>query len=350
MVSNKTLLLKKVPTGLPVKGEHLVVESKDFDETPSPGGVSVSTLYSSYDPYLRGRMRNPSIKSYSEPIRVGEPIVNDSVACVIKSDHPDYKEGDYVVAYLPIAEYGKLSKQEIDGGAIRRKIDPAKGIDLGVHLGPLGMPGLTGWSSFHEIGQPKKGETIFISSAAGAVGQIVGQIAKREGLKVIGSVGSDEKLDFILKELGFDAGFNYKNEKPADALKRLAPQGIDIYYENVGGEHLEAALDAMNQWGRIVGCGMISQYNLPDKERYGVKNLMHVVAKRLTMRGFIVFDKEFGPKHTKEHQEKLTQWLLDGSYTAKIDVTEGIDNAADGLIGMLQGKNFGKAVLKIKDE
>ncbi|KAK4182546.1 hypothetical protein QBC35DRAFT_158005 [Podospora australis] len=350
MVANKTLIFKKVPTAAPKNGEHLAVESQDFDETPSKGGVSFSILYVSYDPYLRGKMRDPNVKSYSPPFLVGNPIVNDAVARVIKSDHPDYKEGDLVVAFLPVAEYGKLSEEEIKGGAIRRKIDPSKKIDLATYLGPLGMPGLTGYSSLHEIGQPKEGETIFISSAAGAVGQIVGQIAKREGLKVIGSVGSDEKLDFITKELGFDAGFNYKKEKPADALKRLAPNGIDIYYENVGGEHLEAALDAMNQWGRIVGCGMISQYNTPDQERYGVKNLMHIVAKRITFRGFIVYDKGFGDKYAKEHSEKLIQWLQDGSYKAKIDITDGIDNAADGFIGMLQGKNFGKAVVKIKDE
>lgn len=350
MVANKTLIFKKIPTAKPVKGEHLVVESKAFDETPSEGGVSFSILYVSYDPYLRGKMRDPNKKSYTPPFLVGEPIVNDAVARVIKSDNPDYKEGDLVVASLPFAEYGKLGKKEIEGGAIRRKIDPAKGIDLGVYLGPLGMPGLTGYSSLHEIGKPKKGETIFVSSAAGAVGQIVGQIAKREGLKVIGSVGNDDKLNFILNELGFDAGFNYKKEKPADALKRLAPQGIDIYYENVGGEHLEAALEAMNQWGRIVGCGMISQYNTPEPERYGIKNLFQVISKRITMRGFIVFDKDFGEKYGKEHQETLTRWLQEGSYKAKIDVTEGIDNAADGLIGMLDGKNFGKAVLKIKDE
>ena len=202
-------------------------------------------------------MRPASVKSYAPAFELGGPITNDTVARVIKSDSDQYKEGDLVVAMLPTAEYAVLKKEEL--GTIRRKVVNPHGLkDLGLFLGPLGMPGLTGWSSLHEIGKPKKGETIFISSAAGAVGQVVGQVAKREGLRVIGSVGSDDKLAFITEELGFDGGFNYKKEKPSDALKRLAPDGIDIYYENVGGEQLEAALDAMNNWGRIVACGMVS--------------------------------------------------------------------------------------------
>jgi NADPH-dependent curcumin reductase CurA len=153
------------------------------------------------------------------------------------------------------------------------------------------MPGLTAYSSFYEIGAPKKGETIFISAASGAVGQLVGQLAKHEGLKVIGSVGDDKKLDFITKDLNFDAGFNYKKESASEALKRLAPNGIDIYYENVGGEQLEAAIAKMNDFGRIIACGMISQYNNTPDQAYGVRNLMMVVAKRLKMQGFIVGDK-----------------------------------------------------------
>jgi NADPH-dependent curcumin reductase CurA len=201
-------------------------------------------------------MRASDVKSYTPPFPLNGPISNDTVARVLKSDSPDYRPGDLVIAYLPLAEYATLSKEGLQ--AIRRKVDNPHGLkDLGLFLGPLGMPGLTGWSSLYEIGKPKKGETIFISSAAGAVGQVVGQVAKREGLKVIGSVGSDDKLEFITKELGFDGGFNYKKESTRDALKRLAPNGIDIYYENVGGEQLEAALEALNPFGRIVACGMV---------------------------------------------------------------------------------------------
>jgi NADPH-dependent curcumin reductase CurA len=177
----------------------------------------------------------------------------------------------------------------------------------------------------------------------------VGQLAKHDGLEVIGSVGSDEKLDYILKELNFDGGFNYKKEKPIDALKRLAPNGIDIYYENVGGEQLEAALDCLNTWGRIIACGMVSEYSTPETERHGVKNLMQIVSKRLTIRGFIVGDENMGPKYRKARDENIAKWLHEGTFKAKMSVTDGIDNAPEGFVGMLQGKNFGKAVLKIAD-
>jgi NADPH-dependent curcumin reductase CurA len=208
---------------------------------------------------------------------------------------------------------------------------------------------LTAYSGFYDIGQPKKGDIIFISAASGAVGQIVGQLAKREGLKVIGSVGNDKKLEFIMKELAFDGGFNYQKEKPADALKRLAPDGITIYFENVGGEHLEAALEALQNHGRIIACGMVSQDNLPDPEKYPLRNIIWVVEKRITMRGFIVLDPDMGPKYAKEHQENMQKWIAEGSIKVKMSITKGIENAAEGLIGMLEGKNFGKAMLVIKE-
>jgi NADPH-dependent curcumin reductase CurA len=255
--TNKTLIFKKIPTGLPVPGEHLAVEDRpiDLNEAPPSGGLVVQVLYASYDPYLRGKMRDPKIKSYSPAFEPGEPITNGTVAKVVKSDASDFREGDLVLGYLPIAEYARVSKEQMAGV---RKLENPRDLDVGLFLGPLGMPGLTAYSGLHRICKPRKGETIFVSSAAGAVGQLVGQIAKREGLRVIGSVGSDDKLEFITKELGFDGGFNYKKEKPADALKRLAPDGIDIYFENVGGDTLEAALDAMNVHGRIAVCGMVS--------------------------------------------------------------------------------------------
>ncbi|ROW07358.1 hypothetical protein VMCG_03748 [Cytospora schulzeri] len=347
---NKTFIMKKVPNGFPVVGEDLVTEDRPINlETPPQGGLVVKNLVASFDPYMRGRMRAADTKSYVPPFAVNGPIVNSCAAKVVKSDNPDYKEGDLVVAFVPISEYAYVQKELIASGRCT-KINNPYNLELALFVGPLGMPGLTAWSSLYKIGQPKKGETIFISSAAGAVGQVVGQIAKHEGLRVIGSVGSDEKLDFITKELGFDAGTNYKKESPADALKRLAPDGIDIYYENVGGETLDAALAAMNSWGRVVACGMISQYNIKDPaERYGVKNLPFLFTKRLTMEGFIVGDPKFGPVYAKEHQEKLQQWLHDGTFKAKLSVTEGIENAGQGFLGLLTGENFGKAVLKIAD-
>ncbi|KAL2137596.1 hypothetical protein VTI28DRAFT_8934 [Corynascus sepedonium] len=349
-MTNKTLIFKKAPTGLPVPGEHLVIEDKGFDPSAAPpqGGVTLEILYVSFDPYQRGRMREGNTKSYTPPFELGGAITNGAVARVLKSDTDAYKAGDLVIGHLPTAEYATLDSNGLK--AIQGKVHNPHKLPLGLFLGALGMPGLTGWSSLHEIGQPKQGETIFISSAAGAVGQVVGQIAKREGLKVIGSVGSDDKLDFIINELGFDGGFNYKKERTSDALKRLAPEGIDIYYENVGGEQLADALEAMKDFGRIVACGMISQYNLPPEKRYGVTNLFHVVSKRLTFRGFIVSDPGFADKYGKDHQEKMQQWLAEGSVKAKLHITEGIDKAAEGLVDIFEGKNFGKAVLKIRDE
>lgn len=351
MVQQKSLIFTEIPKAVPVVGQHLRVEQReiDLDAQLPEGAVLLKHLYASFDPYQRGRMRAPETKSYSPPYTVGEPMAAHGVAKILKSNNASYKEGDLAVGLMPIQEYTLMPEQGLKGYGIKKLENPL-GLDLKVFIGALGMPGLTAYSSFYEIGKPKKGETIFISAASGAVGQIVGQLAKHEGLKVIGSVGSDEKLEFITKELKFDAGFNYKKEKPGDALKRLAPDGIDIYYENVGGEHLSAAIDALNWWGRIVVCGMVSEYSVPLEERFPMRNLMNFVAKRLVMRGFIVSDKDMGPLYEKERDENVAKWLKEGTLIAKHSVTEGMDNAADGWLGMLLGKNFGKAVLKIADE
>ncbi|KAJ5365716.1 Polyketide synthase enoylreductase [Penicillium concentricum] len=343
MSVNKVLTFKKIPQGFPVAGEHLTVETADYDAnvaTPD-NGVVLQSLYTSYDPYMRGRMRDASTKSYAPAFPLNKPIDSRSIAKILRSNNSNYKEGDLVIGYVPIQEYIALGEQELV--RIQKLDNPLDIEDIRVFLGPLGMPGLTAYSSLYEIGKPKKGETIFVSAASGAVGQLVGQLAKHEGLRVIGSVGSDEKLEYITKTLGFDGGFNYKTEKPADALARLAPEGIDIYYENVGGEHLEAALDAMNDFGRIVVCGLISQYNSAP---YPIKNIHNVLVKRITMRGFIVGDKGMGDKYTKEHQENVQKWIKDGSFKVLIHETIGMDNAADGLVGIFHGKNLGKAVLK----
>ncbi|PYI18021.1 putative zinc-type alcohol dehydrogenase-like protein PB24D3.08c [Aspergillus japonicus CBS 114.51] len=347
---NKALILSKVPNGAPVPGTDLTVEQReiDLDQQLPPDSVLTKNLYASLDPYMRGRMRDPSIKSYSPPYQVGEPITAYSIGQVLRSENPKYKKGDIIWCILKIEEYSVVTKEEL-AWPQTQKIDVKPGLSLSHYAGILGMTGLTAYSSLYEIGQPKKGETIFISSAAGAVGQVVGQLAKHEGLKVIGSVGDDDKLRFITEELGFDAGFNYKKEKPGDALARLAPNGIDIYYENVGGEHLEAALNAMNPFGRIIACGMVSQYNLKPEEAFGVKNLMLVVGKRIRMQGFIVGDENMGPKYAKERNERVSAWLLDGSIKTKEDITTGIENGPEALVSMLRGGNRGKAILKIAD-
>ncbi|KAK7520502.1 uncharacterized protein IWZ02DRAFT_266090 [Phyllosticta citriasiana] len=348
-VQNKSLIYKNAPTGWPKPGVDLAVEPRPIDldtVEPPKGGIVTKNLYASLDPYQRGRMRTPGSKSYFPSFNLGEPMDNNVVCKVLKSANPKFKPGDLVSGMCPIQEYSVLPEESANGF---NHLNNPYNLDPKLFTGALGMPGLTAYSSFYEIGKPKKGETIFISAASGAVGQLVGQLAKHEGLKVIGSVGDDAKLDFILKELNFDAGFNYKKEKPGDALERLAPQGIDIYFENVGGETLEAALEAMNNQGRIIACGMISQYNLTPEERYGVKNLFHVVSKRITMRGFIVMDADMGPLHAKAHQENVQKWIHEGTFKTKMHVDK-MDDAVDAFIGMLSGKNFGKAVLEIAKE
>lgn len=253
MTRNLGLVFSAIPEGLPEVGKHLTVQDRpiDLDSTQPPeNGLLIRTHYVSFDPYQRGRMRDVNISSYAPAYPLNQPISNSSLANVVKSANPAYSAGDTILIPMagPTEEYAMVPAAL---AATATKIDNPFDLDIKTFLGVLGMPGLTAYSSFYDIGQPKAGQTIFVSAASGAVGAMVVQLAKREGLKVIGSVGSDEKLAYIKNELGVDGGFNYKKEKPADGLKRLAPDGIDIYYENVGGEHLEAAIDALNERGRV---------------------------------------------------------------------------------------------------
>jgi NADPH-dependent curcumin reductase CurA len=263
MVQNKSLVLAKNPVGLPIPGQDLLITSSDFDINSSPpeGGLIVKTNYISFDPYQRGRMR-PGTGLYATGYKLNQPIDNNAISTVISSSNPRFKAGDVIISSQKFSEYQIIPKERADleqsPGGGNQGISLLKnplGLDPKLFLGALGMSGLTAYSSLYEIGKLKKGEVIFISAASGAVGQIVGQLAKKEGLKVIGSVGSDEKLKFIKEELGFDAGFNYKTENPLEALQRilgeLGEQGLNIYYDNVGGEQLDAALGALSTFGRI---------------------------------------------------------------------------------------------------
>ncbi|KAH7397795.1 hypothetical protein BKA64DRAFT_47851 [Cadophora sp. MPI-SDFR-AT-0126] len=356
MVQSKSLILAKNPVGLPVPGQDLVVTSSEFDlSAPPPGGVIVKLNYISYDPYQRGRMRAAG-SGYIAGYKLDEPIDNNAISTVVASDNPRFKKGDVVIGIAKFSEYQTIDKSRADVEETARGLSILNnplGLDEKIFLGALGMSGLTAYSSFYEIGQPKKGEVIFISAASGAVGQIVGQLAKREGLKVIGSVGSQKKLDFIKEKLGFDAGFNYKTENAEEALKRilgeLGKEGLDIYYDNVGGEQLDAAIATAATFARIVSCGSVSQTSKKPEDTHGIKNMPLVVGKRLRIRGFLVFDPDFGPKYREEHQRNVQKWIKDGEITVQMEVTDGIDNAAEGLVGMLKGDNFGKAVLKVAD-
>jgi NADPH-dependent curcumin reductase CurA len=247
MVQNKALVLAQRPTGLPIPGKDLIVTISDIDiSTPPPtGSVILRNYYASLDPYLRNQMGEPPGKFYTFAFTVGKPIYTFVIAKVLKSGDAAFEEGSYVTGMVPVEEYSVVSTSGL------HVLSNPLNLDLKLFIGALGTPGLTAYSALYEIGKPKKGETIYISAASGAVGQILGQLAKREGLRVLGSVGSAAKLDFIKGELGFDDGFNYKLEKPAEALKRIAKDGVDIYFDNVGGETLDAALGAMNLRGRI---------------------------------------------------------------------------------------------------
>ena len=353
MVRNKALIFKAIPDGMPEAGKHLVVEDIGFDPSSAPANSAIlKVFYASFDPYLRGKMRDSSVKSYSAPFELGAPLQNSIIGKVIMSSHSRLSEGDLVKTYGPIAEWMLLTAEQLEEPKegqppLVQILSNPHNVPILDFLGALGMPGITAYSSFYEIGRPQRGETIFISAASGAVGSLVGQLAKHQGLRVIGSVGDDEKLGYITSELGFDAGFNYKKEKPADALARLAPDGLDIYYDNVGGETFQAALEKLNNFGRVVCCGMISQYNLAPADKYRYGGLEAIFARRLKIQGFIQADPDFAPKYGKEHQEKVSKWIAEGSFVTKTHVTKGMDDAPEGLLDLFRGKNFGKAVLEV---
>ncbi|KAK3829105.1 MAG: hypothetical protein J3Q66DRAFT_324355 [Benniella sp.] len=340
---NKTVVLLQHPTGYPQAGVHIGVQYREIDTTLNEGDVLVRNLYISLDPYLRGRMNG--IKDYIVPsYQINGPFDGHGVSEVIES-----KNSKLPVGTLVTYDMTRWEERSVVPASIAKDLvvlpEGARNskIPISSYIGVLGMPGFTAHASLLEIGQPKAGETIFISAASGAVGQLVGQIAKLKGLRVVGSAGSDQKVEFLLKELKFDAAFNYKKGNILESLRAAAPEGIDIYYENVGGETLEAVLDVMKLHGRIIVCGLISGYN--TNESYHVKNLVQILAKRLTIKGFVVAD--FNEEIENAFQKDVTAWLLEDKIVYKEDITEGLENAPEAFTGVFEGKNFGKAVVKI---
>lgn len=347
---NLSLIFRAVPNGLPVPRQHLSVEPRPLSLSDIPKhGFIVKNLYSSLDPYMRLMLIPPEQKHYREPFTLGEPLYSWGLAEVMKSDHQNFPTGSIIKARLPIQQYTVFTAEMIRSTFIELLPSSSK-FHIGAYLGPLGMPGQTAYASTLEIGKPVVGETIFISAASGAVGQLVGQICKKKGLRVVGSVGSQDKLDLITGQLGFDDGFIYKNEDSEQALTRLCPHGIDIYFDNVGGRQLEAAINHMNKYGRIIVCGMVSEYNIPVEERYGIKNLMRFVGQGITMRGFLVGDRDMQPKWDAECRRQITQWLDQGDFPVVMSEAVGIERGAEAFAGMLKGKNKGKAVLRIWGE
>ncbi|GJJ73507.1 hypothetical protein EMPS_05865 [Entomortierella parvispora] len=341
--SNKTVVFRKTPSEYPVAGEHLDVETRELVTDLKENEVLTRNLFLSADPYLRGRMR-PS-PSYIPGYVIGSPLDSYGVAEVVSSKNPAYPVGTIIYGTVRWEEYSVISADRISSFEILPKArELASRIPLSNYVGVAGMPGQTAYSSLKAVAKPKAGETIYISAASGAVGQLVGQLAKLQGLRVVGSAGSDAKVEYLLKELKFDAAFNYKNGSVLESLREAAPEGIDIYYDNVGAEHLEAALEVLNKYGRVVACGQIADYN--TKTPYGVKNLMYIVAKSLRVEGFLVTDYT---RERKDFLNEISQSILNGDIIYKEDITDGLDKAPEALIGIFHGKNFGKAVIKIAD-
>ncbi|KAL1914621.1 uncharacterized protein VTP21DRAFT_8152 [Calcarisporiella thermophila] len=352
MVKNSAVVFKKIPVELPVIGEHLVLETREFDLDQIPleeGDFAVKTLRLSLDPYMRGRMRSAELKSYISAFQLGAPIQSFGVSVVIKSKNPSFPEGEIVYGITSFEEYSviKAASIKLQGleGLHLLKDAKSSGFPLSYFIGILGMPGMTAYTGLFHIGNPKAGETIYISAASGAVGQLVGQIAKSKGLRVVGSAGDDAKVEYLIKDLGFDAAFNYKKINHDEALSKYCPDGVDIYFENVGGEILDNTISHMNDFGRIIACGMISQYN--TQNLYGVKNLRQIVSKRLRFEGFIVSD--LAPQYADDFYRDVAQWLREGRIRYREHEIKGIENASQGLLDLFHGKNFGKAYVHIAD-
>lgn len=345
----KEVVLVSRPQGLPTDIDFKVIESDlVFMQPPPPGSgeVILKVLWLSVDPYLRALMHADSYLSKTPAFEIGKPLSARGVSRVLASGSPGFEEGDIVYGIAGVATYVVVP----DAAQRLRKIDANQPhIPLTHHLGVLGMPGHTAWIGINIITQLKPKEEIFISAAAGAVGLLVGQLAKFKGCRVVGSAGSDEKVTLLKEVYQFDDAFNYKREDDlAVALRRYFPNGFDVYFENVGGKMLEAVLEVINPHGRIVACGMISQYNKERNEREGVTNLFNIVGKSLKMEGFIVSNFS---ETWDAFQGEVLQLLQEGRIRYEIDVLgRGIEEFGKAFVRMLTGENIGKAVVQMCDE
>ncbi|CAN7558498.1 NADP-dependent oxidoreductase [Rossellomorea sp. LjRoot5] len=333
--TQKQIQLVSRPEGMPVKEDFLY---KEIDvPTPSKGEVLVKTLYLSVDPYMRGRMSDA--KSYVAPFQLNEALSGGAVGEIVESESDHFKKGDFVVGMLPWQEYSLANEKEV------RSIDPDVA-PISTHLSILGMTGLTAYFGLMDIGQPKEGETVVVSGAAGAVGSVVGQIAKIKGARVVGIAGSEEKVSYLTDTLGFDEGINYKTtDNIYKTLKEACPNGIDVYFENVGGEIGDAALSLLNKHARVPVCGAISSYNKTDRD-LGPRVQTKLIKSSALMKGFVVNDYN---DRFKEGATELGQWLSQGKLQYEETITEGLDNVTDAFLGLFQGKNIGKQLVKIAD-
>jgi NADPH-dependent curcumin reductase CurA len=330
---NHTVLLNRRPTGKPQPIDFKFVS----EEQPviDAGGILLKTIYVSVDPYLRGRMSEA--KSYIAPFELQKPITSGVIAEVVESNHSGFIKGDYVYGMLEWSEYQKSNGKEL------YKVD-ANRAPLSAYLGILGMTGLTAFLGLSEIGKPKKGETIVVSGAAGAVGSVAGQIAKIMGCRVVGIAGTEEKLEMLISEFGFDAAINYKTTaNMSKAIADACPNGVDLYFDNVGGPISDAVLMNINQFARIAVCGAISIYNETSLPK-SISVQPFLVKNSAIMQGFIVGN--YAAKFP-EAMGQLSQWLAEGKLTYTETIVEGFDQIPQAFIDLFEGKNKGKMVVKI---
>lgn len=308
------------------------------EEVPVPkdGEILIKTLYLSVDPYMRGRMSDA--KSYVAPFPVGEVLTGGVVGQVVESHNENFRVGELVTAELGWARYSVSDGQKV------RKIDPTAG-PITTALGVLGMPGLTAYFGLLDIGKPQPGETVVVSGAAGAVGSVAGQIAKIKGCRVVGIAGSETKVRYLVDELGFDAAVNYKTDNLHAALKEACPNGVDVYFDNVGGDVTDAVIYRINTNARIVLCGQIAQYNL-EKVDVGPRLFTQLLIKSAMVKGFIVTQYA---QRANEGIQALSQWLREGRIKYSEHIVEGLENAVDAFLGLFRGDNIGKQLVHVSD-
>jgi len=335
---NQQFRLAARPIGLPKPSDWQQVSAPLRDI--ADGEIVVKTLYLSLDPAMRGWMNEG--KSYIRPVAIGEVMRAGGVGVVVASKSPRFALGDTVSGGIGVQSYWLGAADDASGNFF--KIDPGIA-PLTTWLNTLGMPGMTGYFGLLEVGQPKAGETVVVSGAAGAVGQSVGQVAKLMGCKVIGIAGGQDKCDFVVKELGFDACIDYKNGDLREGLKQHCPEGVDVYFDNVGGDMLDTVLTRIRMKARIVICGAISQYNNTGAIK-GPANYLSLLVHRARMEGIVVFDYA-----DRFHLgvAALAKWLKEGRFKSREDVVDGLEHFPDALLMLFEGKNFGKLVLKVAD-
>ncbi|MSQ18580.1 MAG: NADP-dependent oxidoreductase [Betaproteobacteria bacterium] len=334
MPTNQRIVLASRPKGLPT-AQNFRLEEVSIPAAPE-GGFVVRNHWLSLDPYMRGRM--DAAKSYAKSVDIGAVMEGGTVGEVIASRHEKFNVGDFVTGRFGWQHYSASD------GTSATKVD-ATAAPLSAYLGVLGMPGVTAWIGLLDIGQPKAGETVVVSAASGAVGGVVGQIAKIHGARTVGIAGGKEKCDYIVKELGFDACIDHKSDDLYEALEAACPKGIDVYFENVGGRIMDTVLALMNPFSRMPVCGLVSQYNAATSDDvYGLKNIRSVLTNRIKMQGFIVSDRM---ELWRPARADLTKWLADGKLRYRESVVAGLDAAPEALIGLLQGRNFGKQLVKL---